>query len=588
MRNDRKALVAALVGAVLVLGPSTAAAQRKTFALDRLQPPGGPDDGIVMARPVTRPQWIAFGQLGVGYSVDPLKTRTILNPSLDRQLIRESRVGVVSHQLSTYLTVGTQFLNRFTASLTFPFGYVEGQNPDYSSSPLASNPAFSPVVVDSGNVGDFRLDLRGVVVRTNDDRGALGAGVSLFLPTGTQSGFGGDGSTGFLFGVSGDYDFGPIVASLSTGIHLRPKNSINDPVNDRGLGVADEWRWAAGAFVPIKSGRYRIGVNIMGQTGLVSGDSVVGDTIFKLRNTPIEWNAEGRMRFGPKDQLWAGLIAGTMITPAYGAPTFRVAAVVGFYLPILGSGAHAPDAKLDRRERWRAERGADSDHDGIPDDIDACPNDPEDHLGSDPSDGCPLPPDRDNDGVPDEYDRCPDQPEDKDGIDDGDGCPEDDADKDGIPDAQDACPKQPGQPNADPKRNGCPSFIQMDGSVVRILQQVHFATGSATILADSFPMLQEIANLLKANPAIKRMSIEGHTDNKGSADLNKKLSQARAESVLRWLTQHGVEPGRLEAHGYGPDRPIDTNDTDKGRAANRRVEFKILDQEDTNAVKKTR
>jgi hypothetical protein len=351
----------------MLLGSGSALAQRKTFALDRLQPPGGPDDGIVMARPVTRPQWIAFGQLGVGYSVDPLKTRTILNPTLDRQLIRDSRVGLISHQLSTYVTVGTQFLNRFTASLTMPFGFVEGQNPDYSSSPLGSNPAFSPVVVDSGNVGDFRLDLRGVVVRTNNDRGAIGAGISIFFPTGTQSGFGGDGSTGFLAGISGDYDFGPVVATVSTGFHLRPKNSINDPVNERGLGVADEWRWAVGGFVPIKSGKYRIGLNIMGQTGLVNDDPIVGDTIFKMRNTPLEWSAEGRMRFGPKDQLWAGLTVGTMLTPAYGAPTFRSVLVIGFYVPILDSGAHSPDAKEARREKWKSERGADSDNDGIPD-----------------------------------------------------------------------------------------------------------------------------------------------------------------------------------------------------------------------------
>ena len=152
-----------------------------------------------------------------------------------------------------------------------------------------------------------------------------------------------------------------------------------------------------------------------------------------------------------------------------------------------------------------------------------------------------MPPDRDGDGIPDQFDKCPDVPEDKDGIDDGDGCPEDDADSDGIPDAQDACPKEPGQKSTDPKKNGCPTFIKVEGNVVRILQQVHFATGSAVILPESFPMLQEITNLLKANKGIKRMSIEGHTDNRGAAELNKKLSADRAASVMNWLVQHGVE-----------------------------------------------
>jgi OOP family OmpA-OmpF porin len=82
------------------------------------------------------------------------------------------------------------------------------------------------------------------------------------------------------------------------------------------------------------------------------------------------------------------------------------------------------------------------------------------------------------------------------------------------------------------------------------------------------------------------MSIEGHTDNRGPADLNKKLSGDRAASVRTYLIGRGVEEGRLESHGFGLERPIETNDTDQGRASNRRVEFKILDEENANAVKK--
>jgi outer membrane protein OmpA-like peptidoglycan-associated protein len=120
----------------------------------------------------------------------------------------------------------------------------------------------------------------------------------------------------------------------------------------------------------------------------------------------------------------------------------------------------------------------------------------------------------------------------------------------------------------------------MEGSVVRVLQQVHFATGSTTILPDSFPMLQEIANLLKANPSIKRMSIEGHTDDRGDNGMNQRLSQGRATAVMTWIVQHGVEQERLEAHGYGEDQPIADNNQPEGRAANRRVEFKIKEEDD--------
>ncbi|MGH7282675.1 MAG: OmpA family protein, partial [Polyangiaceae bacterium] len=98
--------------------------------------------------------------------------------------------------------------------------------------------------------------------------------------------------------------------------------------------------------------------------------------------------------------------------------------------------------------------------------------------------------------------------------------------------------------------------------------------------------LQEIVDLFKADSGIKRMSIDGHTDNKGAADMNKRLSQNRANSVMQWLVSHGITQDRLEAHGYGMEKPIDSNDTDAGRQANRRVEFKILDEEDANKVQK--
>jgi outer membrane protein OmpA-like peptidoglycan-associated protein len=328
-----------------------------------------------------------------------------------------------------------------------------------------------------------------------------------------------------------------------------------------------------------------VGATIFGQTGIESDHLVIGDTVFTKRNTPVEWNLEGRMKFGPQEHWWAGVGGGTLIGNGYGAPDLRLLAVIGAFVPILDSDANSPDRRAAMHEKWRAEHTGDADGDGIPDDLDACPNEPEDHKGNDPNDGCPEPPDRDGDGIPDQYDKCPDQPEDKDGIQDADGCPENDADQDGVPDAQDACPREPGKPSPDPKKNGCPTFISKEEGVVRVLQQVHFATASATILPDSFPMLQEIANLLKVNPGIKKMSIDGHTDNKGNADMNKTLSQKRAESVMKWLTDHGVEQTRLEAHGYGLERPIESNDTDKGRAANRRVEFKILEEESSSRGK---
>jgi OOP family OmpA-OmpF porin len=583
VRRARRVGLACAAALAFALPSAPALAQQATFHLDRLEMAGAPDDGIVLFRPVTQQRTVFFAQLGLGYSLNPLHTS---NLTTDKATLRASSGAVIHDQFTQYTTAGFEIADRFIVAATLPVTWIQdGTNPNYSTGIFGGKPA-NYVQTAGPSVGDVRLDLRAVIWRSPDRKIALGAQLSTFFPTGSVANLGGDGQTTALALINGEYTIKFLTIVANTGIHFRPDNSINQPgQGGGGLGIGDEWRWAIGGFVPLKQGKYRIGATIFGQTG-IENNNTTGDTVFSKQNTPIEWQAEGRMRFGPFDRWWVGAGVGTRLTIGYGAPDFRMLALVGTYIPILDSEANSPEARLARRQRWRDQGAGDADHDGIPDDIDACPTEPEDHLGNDPSDGCPIPPDRDGDGIPDQYDKCPDVPEDKDGIDDGDGCPEDDADHDGIPDTTDACPKEPGQPNADPKKNGCPTFIKMEGTVVHVLQQVHFAYNSATILPDSFPMLQEIANLLKANPNIKRMSIEGHTDDRGPPDYNLTLSQKRAASVMTWLLQHGVEQQRLESHGYGEEKPIADNNTDAGRTANRRVEFKIVDETDSNKVQK--
>lgn len=567
------------------LAASPAAAQQRQFALDRLMVPGAPDDGVSLFRPSTSQRTTLYGQLGVGYSLNPLRTSSL---SRDPATLRDSAHAVIAHQLAFYGSAGFELLDRVILGVTFPVYVHEGTNPTYGGGDIIragqSNTTF--LATDGAAAGDTRLDLRGVLWRSPDRKTAFGAQLSFFAPSGNAVRLGGDDDPSSYWMINAEHTVKNITLVANTGIHFRPRHGINDPNAGSGLGVGNEWRWAVGGFLPLKDGKYRVGATIMGQTG-VEDSRLTGSTAFTKQNSPIEVQAEGRMRFGPADHFWLGGGLGTAILRGYGAPDLRVVALIGTYIPLLDSDAKSPEAiRAERRAARRAERMSDRDNDGIPDDIDACPDEPEDHKGGDPSDGCPMPPDRDGDGIPDQFDKCPDQAEDKDGVDDGDGCPEEDADNDTIPDAVDACPKEPGQKSSDPKKNGCPTMIRVEGDIVRIMQQVHFAFGSATILPESFPMLQEIANLLKANKSIKRMSIEGHTDNRGAADINKKLSQTRSDSVRTWLVGHGVEGDRLEAHGYGLERPIEDNSTDAGRAANRRVEFKIVDQEDPNKVKK--
>jgi outer membrane protein OmpA-like peptidoglycan-associated protein len=108
-----------------------------------------------------------------------------------------------------------------------------------------------------------------------------------------------------------------------------------------------------------------------------------------------------------------------------------------------------------------------------------------------------------------------------------------------------------------------------------VLENIFFETGKATLKPESFPQLETVLKFMESNPTI-RMEISGHTDNTGSLKLNTRLSQTRAESVVEYLVEHGIEADRLDAKGYAFSQPIAPNDTAEGRAKNRRVEFMIL------------
>jgi outer membrane protein OmpA-like peptidoglycan-associated protein len=123
------------------------------------------------------------------------------------------------------------------------------------------------------------------------------------------------------------------------------------------------------------------------------------------------------------------------------------------------------------------------------------------------------------------------------------------------------------------------SLIQVGKREIVIKQQVHFETASAKIMSDSSVLLEELADVLNKNPKIKSVEIQGHTDNQGPAAVNKTLSEQRAESVRDRLVSLGVSSSRLQAKGYGAERPIVPNVTAGNRARNRRVALIILDQD---------
>ena len=143
-----------------------------------------------------------------------------------------------------------------------------------------------------------------------------------------------------------------------------------------------------------------------------------------------------------------------------------------------------------------------------------------------------------------------------------------DSDGDGVPDIDDLCP-------------GTPRGVVVDGAgcakkQVVTLEGVFFAFDKTVLTEPSKVVLNEAARIMKANPSVK-VEVAGHTDNVGSADYNLKLSQGRTDSVVRHLASQGVAIENLRAKGYGLTQPKTSNTTKEGRATNRRVEFRILE-----------
>ena len=212
----------------------------------------------------------------------------------------------------------------------------------------------------------------------------------------------------------------------------------------------------------------------------------------------------------------------------------------------------------------------DTDGDGITDSHDACVAEPEDVDGYMDTDGCPEP-DNDADGILDGADRCGNDPEDPDGFQDTDGCPDRDNDTDGLPDVADRCPNEPGPES----EQGCPRVyqdVQITGTAIRINQMIHFEFNRAVIRPESFGILNTVAQVLRDFPAIA-IEVQGHTDSRGDDAFNMRLSAERAEAVRTYLVSQGTAEGRLTSRGYGETMPIESNRSSTGRAANRRVEF---------------
>jgi outer membrane protein OmpA-like peptidoglycan-associated protein len=589
---SRFARACGLVSASLTLLAGNARADAPGFAINRFNPAERGSDWFVVESLDLRGQLRPSVGLGSDFSYRSL---VVYRPDgeVRRSIIRNS---VVLH------TGGSLVLSdRVRFGLDIPVAlYQDGKGGVFNGETYRA-----PRETD---LGDARLGADFRLFGKYEDAFTLAAGAQLFLPTGTRAAYTGDETFRLNPRLMAAGRVGPLVYGGSMAFAIRAHDQTL-----AGTELGSEWLFDAAAGVKVADDNLVIGPELYGST-IISGDGA-----FKTRNTPVEGLLGAHYTFLEDFRLGTGI--GNGWTRGYGSPVFR-------WVASLEWVPHYVEAPRDR------------DRDGIPDNVDACPDTPGIPSNDPATNGCPPPPDRDGDGIIDADDACPDAPglrtddpktngcpdrdddgivdpidacpdvpgvktddpktngcpsdRDRDGVIDAeDACPDEpgiktddpktngcpppkDRDGDGILDPVDACPDEPGPPNPDPKKNGCPVAFVKEGQI-RILEQVKFRFGKAELDPAGDPILEAVKKILVDHPEIKKVRVEGHTDNKGAAALNMKLSADRAAAVVSWLVKHGIDKKRLTSQGLGLTKPIDSNDTEEGRANNRRVEFHITE-----------
>ena len=577
------------------LAASTAGAQGTTgFALDRFEPS---ERGSQF------------------FTADSLDLRGDLRPALGvvmdygyKPLVAydpngNERAAIVRHQLFTHVGGGIVLADRFRFAVNLPVAlYQDGETTVVNDQLFraADKPAF----------GDIRLAVDARILGEYGDPFTLAGGLRAWFPTGSKTQFTSDGSTRIAPQLMAAGDLGSITYAARLALVYRGRDDA----------------YAGSTLGSELVGNAAVGLKTLNQR-LVIGPEVYATSVFtdersffKTRGTPAEWLFGAHYDVLPDIRAGAGVGGG--LTRGYGAPQLRALLSLE-YVPAYEKPDRDHDGIPDGEDACPDVPGvrdpdpkkngcppplppSDRDHDGILDGDDACPDDPGPKTSDPKTSGCPdrdrdgipdrwdacldvpgiadpdpkkngCPPDRDGDGVPDADDACPDVAGVKDADPKKNGCPPD-RDADGIPDADDACPDIAGPRDQDPKKNGCPLVVVTEKEI-KILQQVKFKFDSAEILKESDTILDAVKAVLADHPEIKKIRVEGHTDNVGRPDYNKSLSDKRANSVMKWLTDHGIAKERLIAKGYGQEQPIDANDNETGRANNRRVAFTILERD---------
>jgi OmpA-OmpF porin, OOP family len=369
-------------------------------------------------------------------------------------------------------------------------------------------------------LGDLRLGADVRLFGEAHEGITAAVGAQVFLPTGHRGAFTSDGSTRVWPHLLFAGEAGPLVWAARLGYHYRPTDKCT-------CALTPGSEVTGGAALGVRAlPTMLIGAELYASTAATS------DGFLKATTSPLEVLLGVHVAASPDWTVGAGAAPGT---EGAGSPSWRFVASLQYYPAI--KTPPAPRLPLPPPPAPRP----------------APPPPAKPRPVPPPPKPVPPPPPK---PVP------PPPPTDR--------------DKDGIVDPDDACPDVPGPANDDPKRNGCP-VVRIEGGQIRIREQVKFKTDSAVILKESNYILVSLVKILDENPEIKKLRVEGHTDTQGKPKHNKKLSQKRAASVMKWLIKHGVKKKRLTSAGFGQDRPIASNQTEEGRRENRRVEFHIVE-----------
>jgi outer membrane protein OmpA-like peptidoglycan-associated protein len=478
---------------------------------------------------------------------------------------------LVKHRVESHLAAGLGLYNLLDVGFQLPIiWHQQASFPAYNMDSVAT-----PDTIGVGNLLTF-VKLRAPIKKKVPI--ALALTLPLYFPTGNEEAYMGYDGWGFAPTIAFSARIKAVLLALNVGYLLQPENSLWGTTDDdkltMGLGVA---------YAPEK-GRIEAGLEATCMTN-------VFDMFGKVRETQAEIGAGLKIRI--KDfKLILG--AGKGLVSGFMTPNFRFFVGLEYSrkpdpdkdkdgIPNLSDSCPTSPEDMDGFQDQDGCPDPDNDEDRIPDKADSCPNEPEDLDTFADQDGCPDP-DNDNDAIPDPADQCPNQAEDFDKFQDEDGCPELDNDGDGIPDEKDKCPNEKETFNDYQDEDGCPdkklAELSKEARKIEILDKVHFKFMSAELDPTSFPLLDQVVQILKDNPHVRFVQVEGHTDKTGAYQFNLQLSQERAQSVVNYLVSKGVESNRLRAQGYGDTRRIDYRSGPEANLNNRRVEFNVLKLEE--------